>query len=287
MSDSAIIDDYPASPTEFWTPVIMRRDDSSFYWRLVPSDITRRPMQMIEDLETWVQGEMSRAFPVQWADIEGKPTSWSPVSWTDVSGKPSTFPPAAHTHIASEVIDLAPLLSAKMDKATYDSNNSGVVDSSEAAPWSGITGKPSTFPPSAHSTAWSDITGVPSTFPPSAHTHSQYAAAYGSSGNTLTNPRVYVATGTVSSGTIVLYLTDNGLVGGNALFSTILRIDCGVYDSTTVYAFNPVVSNANKTLTVTVAKAATPLLSLLGINILAAPTTAPNGTSVNVTVVGY
>jgi len=37
-----------------------------------------------------------------------------------------------------------------MDKATYDTTNNGIVDASETAPWSGISGKPATFPPEAH-----------------------------------------------------------------------------------------------------------------------------------------
>ena len=37
-----------------------------------------------------------------------------------------------------------------MEKADYDSNDDGVVDAADAAPWSGITGKPSTYPPSSH-----------------------------------------------------------------------------------------------------------------------------------------
>lgn len=37
--------------------------------------------------------------------------------------------------------------------------------------WSNITGKPSTFPPDAHTHAYADLTGKPSTFAPSAHTH--------------------------------------------------------------------------------------------------------------------
>lgn len=37
--------------------------------------------------------------------------------------------------------------------------------------WADITGKPSTFAPSAHGHDWADLTGVPSTFTPSAHTH--------------------------------------------------------------------------------------------------------------------
>ena len=34
--------------------------------------------------------------------------------------------------------------------STYDADGDGVVDEAAAAPWSGITGKPDTFPPSAH-----------------------------------------------------------------------------------------------------------------------------------------
>jgi len=57
--------------------------------------------------------------------------------------------------------------------------------------WDETTGKPSSFPPSAHQHAWADITGAPATatrwpswdettgkptsFPPAAHTHSEYA----------------------------------------------------------------------------------------------------------------
>ncbi|BAU32448.1 hypothetical protein [Microcella alkaliphila] len=37
--------------------------------------------------------------------------------------------------------------------------------------WAAITGKPSTFPPAAHTHPWDSITSRPSTFPPAAHTH--------------------------------------------------------------------------------------------------------------------
>lgn len=40
--------------------------------------------------------------------------------------------------------------SGDMTKAVYDTNEDGVVDKAEAVPWSGVTGKPSTFPPSTH-----------------------------------------------------------------------------------------------------------------------------------------
>ena len=39
---------------------------------------------------------------------------------------------------------------ADMLKAVYDTNDNGVVDAAETAPWSGITDKPSTYPAEAH-----------------------------------------------------------------------------------------------------------------------------------------
>jgi hypothetical protein len=48
-----------------------------------------------------------------------------------------------------------------MFKASYDSNADGTVDSADtasAAPWSGITGKPSVFPPDTHTHTASDVT---------------------------------------------------------------------------------------------------------------------------------
>jgi hypothetical protein len=37
--------------------------------------------------------------------------------------------------------------------------------------WGDVSGKPSTFSPSAHTHVWGDVSGKPSTFSPSAHTH--------------------------------------------------------------------------------------------------------------------
>lgn len=39
------------------------------------------------------------------------------------------------------------------------------------AAWADVTGKPSTFPPAPHTHVWADITDKPASFPPSAHTH--------------------------------------------------------------------------------------------------------------------
>jgi len=37
--------------------------------------------------------------------------------------------------------------------------------------WEDVTGKPSVFPPAAHTHDWGDVTGTPATYPPSAHSH--------------------------------------------------------------------------------------------------------------------
>lgn len=45
-----------------------------------------------------------------------------------------------------------------MLKSMYDSNNNNIVDAAESVPWSGVTGKPSTFTPSSHTHPASEIT---------------------------------------------------------------------------------------------------------------------------------
>ena len=50
-----------------------------------------------------------------------------------------------------------------MSKATYDSNSNGKVDGAETADavaWTGVTGKPTSFAPSAHNHPTSEITGL-------------------------------------------------------------------------------------------------------------------------------
>ncbi len=50
-----------------------------------------------------------------------------------------------------------------MLKSSYDADNDGKVDAAEvadAAPWAGITGKPTSFPPSVHAHTVSDVTGL-------------------------------------------------------------------------------------------------------------------------------
>jgi hypothetical protein len=84
----------------------------------------------------------------------------------------TNVPVSAHTHPGTDIS--SPVANAL---------------NASAVPWTGVTGKPATFPPAAHThpgseitsqvpsaqaadaVPWTGVTGKPATFPPSAHTH--------------------------------------------------------------------------------------------------------------------
>lgn len=66
--------------------------------------------------------------------------------------------PATKKYVDDKMIDAG---SGDMTKAVYDANGDGVVDKAETVPWSGVTGKPNTFPPSTHKHTKSEITDFP------------------------------------------------------------------------------------------------------------------------------
>ena len=102
----------------------------------------------------------------------------------------------------------------------------------------------------------------------------------------ITNPKEYSSSKATAASVAVFYLTSTGLVTGTALFAAISKISCSVNDAATLYTFGWVLSADKKTLTVTAKRSNTPVLSLLNINILQAPTPAPDGTLIQVTVTG-
>lgn len=99
--------------------------------------------------------------------------------WAGLTGVPSTFTPSSHTHPTSDITGVisdaqhgsraggslhaaatASVLGfVKPDGSTIAVDGSGNI-SVIGAPWSGLTGVPSTFTPSAHTHPTSDITGV-------------------------------------------------------------------------------------------------------------------------------
>jgi hypothetical protein len=83
----------------------------------------------------------------------------SPAAPTAVAGTNSTQ--IATTAFVNDAI--AGFGAGDMAKSTYDTDNDGKVDAAEiadAAPWSGITGKPTSFTPSSHSHSIAQVTGL-------------------------------------------------------------------------------------------------------------------------------
>lgn len=83
----------------------------------------------------------------------------SPTAPTAVAGTNSTQ--IATTAFVNDAI--AGFGAGDMSKSTYDTDNDGKVDAAETAdavPWSGITGKPTSFAPSSHSHSIAQVTGL-------------------------------------------------------------------------------------------------------------------------------
>jgi hypothetical protein len=104
----------------------------------------------VSGLQTTLNGKAPLASPA----LSGAPTAPTPTSGTNTTQIATT----AFVQSA-----LAGFGAGDMLKATYDSDADGKVDAAEAAdsvPWVGITGKPSSFTPSAHSHAIAQVTGL-------------------------------------------------------------------------------------------------------------------------------
>lgn len=130
--------------------------------------------------------------------------------------------------------------SGDMLKSVYDTDNDGKVNEAEvadAAPWSGITGKPATFPPDAHTHTASQISDA-TTVGKAVLTAVDAAAARTAIGAPA------ATNGTLSEPTSTGAIYDNGSVRGNITAMGALDINCSVgnYFTKTI--------NANSTFTV-------------------------------------
>jgi hypothetical protein len=99
-------------------------------------------------------------------------------NYTQLTNVPSTFPPSAHGHTIADVIGLQTALDGKQASGSYATLVGGKVPESQLPPivttWEGLTGKPSTFPPSTHSHVIADVTGLQTAIDgkaASSHTH--------------------------------------------------------------------------------------------------------------------
>jgi hypothetical protein len=99
-------------------------------------------------------------------------------NYTQLTNVPSTFPPSAHGHTIADVSGLQTALDGKQASGSYATLVGGKVPESQLPPivttWEGLTGKPSTFPPSTHSHVIADVTGLQTAIDgkaASSHTH--------------------------------------------------------------------------------------------------------------------
>lgn len=91
------------------------------------------------------------------------------------------------------------------------------------------------------------------------------------------------------AGDCVFYPTDSGLVGGNAIFSSIQSVQAMFDVADPNCAFNkPVVSNSNKTITTNCKKQVFNIISLLSTNLVGSATlgVAPNATALSFLIHG-
>jgi hypothetical protein len=94
--------------------------------------------------------------PTAWKFLRGDGL-WIEVDWSQLSGKPAEFPPQAHVHAASEITS-GLLATARLGSGTASASAFLRGDQTWASVgWGDVTGKPSTFTPSAHTHALSDL----------------------------------------------------------------------------------------------------------------------------------
>ncbi len=85
-------------------------------------------------------------------------------AWDNITDKPTSFPPSSHSHSASSISDLEETVEDIIGSKVIAGNNINVL-------YNDTTGETTIEATGTVSTAWGDITGKPSTFTPSAHTH--------------------------------------------------------------------------------------------------------------------
>lgn len=99
--------------------------------------------------------------------------------------------------------------------ATYDTNSDGKVDSADyadAAPWAGITGKPTTFSPASHTHTQADVTGLDT-----ALAGKQAVLVSGTNIKTV-NGQTLVGAGNLALQQVYVQSTDPGAVGAGSIW---------------------------------------------------------------------
>lgn len=223
---------------------------------------------------------------------------------TALDGKQAagSYAAAIHTHAISDVTGLTTALTGKASSThTHAYADLTGLPTLFSGAYADLAGKPTLF-----SGAYADLTGKPTLFSgayadlsgkPSLSTVATSGSYNDLSNKPATGPAIYVGntlkTGakviyknvSVTAGTGVTYLTDNGLVGGNALCTNVYddSVNITVNDATAAYQTAWAITNGNKTMTVTANKAvSTGVITLLGISVLGAPTAVTGSVKVQI-----
>ena len=108
------------------------------------------------------------------------------IDYNTIINKPTEFPPSTHTHVISDITGLQGELDNKLDENNPSATGTltlqtdpsilvGTFDILVRNPSSGVVSKvpEATYRKSSVDVPWTEVSGKPSTFPPSAHTHTK------------------------------------------------------------------------------------------------------------------
>ena len=100
-----------------------------------------------------------------WDTITGKPADYPPSAhnhaWDQITGKPSEFPPADHNHDGEYLkTETDPTVPDHVKAITTDDIDNWNANSGAASTWDELTGKPTEFPPEAHTHDQSEVDGL-------------------------------------------------------------------------------------------------------------------------------
>ncbi len=101
-----------------------------------------------------LQAALDAKAPLASPAMTGTPSAPTAIAGTNTTQVATT------AFVQAAIVAIGP---GDMLKSSYDADNDGKIDAAEvadAAPWAGITGKPTSFPPSVHAHTVSDVTGL-------------------------------------------------------------------------------------------------------------------------------
>lgn len=176
----------------------------------LPADVTQDASnRFVTDMEksTWNAKQAALGFTPENSANKGVASGYAEL---DVNG---LLPDARISSTFVTQSQLSASGGGDMMAATYDPDGDGKVVSAvnaDAVPWTGVSSKPTTFAPSAHTHLWADLTDKPSTFAPSAHTHAATDVTQTASYRFVTDTEKTTWNGKAS--TSVVTTTVNGLM---------------------------------------------------------------------------